>query len=144
MIQLSYYQLLSTPKIFFALMAGMLGNLVFAHFEPILALRLKDYDASTFKTGMCLSIYGFVYVIGTVLVANLPPRINKRFTMIVSSFGMGIFLFLVGPSQLIGFQESLLIMIIGLFLTANFLAPLAIPVLPEIIEVTQEKFPGID
>ena len=80
---------------------------------------------------MCLSIYGFVYIIGTLSMPYIPNRISKRFILIVSSLGIGVFLFLVGPSQLLGIKENLLTMIIGLFLTANFLAPLAIPVLPE-------------
>ena len=125
-------------------MAATLGNFVFAEFEPILALRLKDYNASTIQTGMCLSIYGFVYIIGTIAMPYVPERISKRFILMFSCFFMGIFLFLVGPSQLLGFRESLLTMVIGLFLTANFLAPLAIPVLPEMQEATMEKFPNFD
>ena len=109
-----------------------------------MALRLKDYNASTLQTGMCLSIYGFVYIIGTLSMPFVPQRISKRFILMASSLGIGIFLFLVGPSQIFGFQESLIMMIVGLFLSANFLAPLAIPVLPEMLEVTQEKFPGFD
>ena len=91
---------------------------------------------------MCMSIYGFVFIIGTLSVPHLPSRIQKRFTLIVSAFCMGIFLFLVGPSKIFRFQESLTLLIVGLFLTANFLAPLAIPALPEMIEVTKQKFPG--
>ena len=41
-----------------------------------------------------------------------------------------------------GFNDSLTMLIVGLFLTANFLAPLAIPVLPEMIQATQAKYPG--
>ena len=57
---------------------------------------------------------------------------------------MGIFFFLVGPSSILGFDDSLTLMIVGLFLTAQFLAPLCIPVLPEVIAATQEKFPHCD
>ena len=35
-------------------------------------------------------------------------------------------------------------MVIGLFLTANFLAPTAIPVIPEMQEATQDRFPNFD
>ena len=80
---------------------------------------------------MCLSIYGFVYMIGSILTPLLPEWIEKRFTLIVSSFGIGLFLFFVGPSYIFGFNESLTFLISGLFLTAIFLGPLATPVLPE-------------
>jgi hypothetical protein len=41
----------------------------------------------------------------------------------------------------LGFQENLTLLITGLILTANFLAPLAIPPLPEMLEVAKEKYP---
>jgi len=98
-----------------------------------LVLRLDDFDTSTIQQGMCLSIYGFVYIIGTFAVPHIPERIEKRFTLILAAFFMGIFLFLVGPSALLGFNESLTLLIAGLVLTACFLGPLAIPVLPEVL-----------
>jgi len=41
-----------------------------------------------------------------------------------------------------GFKENLALLIVGLILTANFLAPLMIPCLPEMLEVAKEKYPG--
>ena len=90
--------LVKNPRVVFALLTCALGNFVYAQFEPILALRLEDFDASTIQQGMCLSIYGFVYIIGTITVPYIPERIERRFTLIISSFLMGVFLFLVGPS----------------------------------------------
>ena len=80
-----------------------------------------------------------MYIIGTFLTPYIPDRIEKRFTLIVSCFLMGVCLFFVGPSKLFGLEESLTLMIIGLFLTANFLAPTVIPVLPEILAAVEEK-----
>lgn len=86
-----------------------------------------------------MSIYGFVYIIGTLLVPHIPARFTKQFTLMSSCFMMGIFLFLVGPSKLMGFNESLTLILIGLFTTANFLAPLVIPVLPEMLDAIKDK-----
>ena len=63
------------PRVIFAGLCATLGNFVYAEFEPILALRLQDFDASTVQTGMCMSIYGFVYIIGTLLVPHIPERV---------------------------------------------------------------------
>ena len=93
---------------------------------------------------MCLSIYGFVYIIGTLIMTKIPSRISKRFILIFSNLCMGLFLFLVGPSQLLGIEEHFITMVIGLFLTANFLAPTAIPVIPEMQEATKESFGDFD
>lgn len=91
-----------------------------------------------------MSIYGFCYIIGTLLVPHISSRIHKRFTLILSAFLIGVFFFLVGPSAIFGFDNSLTLTIVGLFLTAQFLAPTCIPVLPEVIAATQEKFPHCD
>ena len=93
---------------------------------------------------MCLSIYGFVYIIGTLMMTYVPSRISKRFVLIFSNLCMGFFLFLVGPSQLLGIEEHFITMVIGLFLTANFLAPTAIPVIPEMQEATKDRYPDSD
>ena len=106
------------PRVLFAGLCAMLGNFVYAQFEPILALRLQEFNATTIQTGTCMSIYGFVYIIGTLLVPQIPDRVQKRFTLMSGAFFMGIFLFLVGPSQILGFNESLMLLIIGLFITA--------------------------
>jgi len=86
-----------------------------------------------------MSIYGFVYIIGTLATPYIPERIEKRFTLIMSALFMGIFLFFVGPSSMFGMNESITLLIVGLFLTANFLAPLVIPVLPEMLAAIEDK-----
>ena len=91
-----------------------------------------------------MSIYGFVYIIGTLLVPHIPVRFTKQFTLMSSCFMMGIFLFLVGPSKLMGFNESLTLILVGLFITANFLAPLVIPVLPEMLDAIKDKVGACD
>ena len=55
---------------------------------------------------------------------------------------MGIFLFLVGPSQIFGMKDNLTVIIIGLFLCATMLAPMIIPALPEIVQVAKENNPS--
>ena len=93
---------------------------------------------------MCLSIYGFVYIFGSILTPLIPARVERRCTLMTAMFGIGFFLFLVGPSQLLGFQESLTMMIVGLFLRGCFFAPLSIPALPEMIAATEEKYSSLD
>lgn len=53
---------------------------------------------------------------------------------------MGLFLILVGPSEILGINESLSTMIVGLFLSACFLGSIAIPALPEMLEAIEGKF----
>ena len=75
-----------------------LQNFVYGELEPILVLRLRDFEATTIQMGMILSIYSIVYIIGTLLVPQIPTFIEKRFTLITGMFLLGTFLTLVGPS----------------------------------------------
>ena len=65
---------MKNPRVVFALLTSALGNFVYTQLEPTLALRLEDFNASTLQMGMCLSIYGFVYIIGTISVPYIPDR----------------------------------------------------------------------
>lgn len=91
---------------------------------------------------MCLSIFGFVYIIGTLTVPLISDRIQKRLVLMCSALGLGIFLFLVGPSQILGFPDSFTLLIVGLVIVANFLAPVAIPALPEMIDAIKDRYPN--
>ena len=62
--------------------------------------------------------------------------------MISSAMGLGIFLFMVGPSQILGFPDSFSLLIAGLVITANFLAPIALPALPEMIDAIKSTYPN--
>ena len=55
---------------------------------------------------------------------------------------MGIFSFFIGPSQILRFPEKLILIIIGLTLSGCCLAPTLIPVLPELIDASKERFPN--
>ena len=103
LVQPGYLQLLSNPRILFACFTASLSTIIYAEFEPILVLRLKDFDASPIQTAVCMSIYGFFYIAGTLLVPLIPKRIQNRCILITASFLIGVFLFLVGPSQILGF-----------------------------------------
>ena len=89
-----------------------------------------------------MSINSFIYIFGTLLTPCIPEWIDKRVTLMSSSVLMGVFCFLIGPSQIFGLPETLGISVTGLITTAIFLAPMIIPVLPEMIDASKEKFPN--
>ena len=53
---------------------------------------------------------------------------------------LGFFLILVGPSKILGIEENLTTMIVGLVLSGCLLGPIAIPALPEMLESIEGKF----
>lgn len=87
-----------TPRVIFAAISLGIGFLVYAGMEPILVLRVKEQGMSTYQTGIILSIPCSIYIVGTLLAPLIPDRVQKRFIMMSSLLGMGLFLFMVGPS----------------------------------------------
>ena len=133
--------LISCPRIIFSAVCCSLSNVVFSQLEPILALRMNDFFLTSVQTGAVLAIAPFIYIFGTLLTPCLPQWIDKRVTLMSSTILMGVFCFFIGPSQLLGMPETLNLCLFGLFTSSVFLAPMVIPVLPEMIEASKEAFP---
>ena len=134
--------LISCPRILFGALSCCLSNVVFSQLEPILALRMNDFNLSSVQTGAVLAVLPFIYIFGTLLVPCLPSWIDKRVTLMLSNVLMGVFTFFIGPSQLLGMPETLSLCLFGLLTAAVFLAPMVIPVLPEMIDASKEAFPN--
>ena len=45
---MTYGKLIRSPRIVFAVLAGGMGNFVYAQLEPMLALRLEEFQTGTF------------------------------------------------------------------------------------------------
>ena len=114
----------------------------FGFMEPILAERLVEFNLNTIERGLFFAILPILYIPATVMVQYVPQSIEKRFTIIVSSFGSGIAFLFVGPSQLCDFPDSLVLMGIGQALAGIFRAFMIVPGLPEMVEATIPQYPG--
>ena len=102
---------------------------------------MVDFSLTSVETGCVLSILAVVYIIGTLLTPFIPNWIEKRVTLISACFLMGLFNFLIGPSQIFGLPESLLLVVIGLATSGSCMAPMLIPAMPEMMAAAKEKFP---
>jgi len=72
----------------------------------------------------------------------MPEKVDKRFTIIISCFLAGIAFLFVGPSEIFGLPNSLVVMGIGQALAGLFSAFMMIPCLPEMVESTLPLYPG--
>ena len=86
-----------------------------------------------------MSIYGAVYIIGTQLAPCIPDSIDKRVTLIISAFFLGIFMLFVGPASFLGLKESFTMLVAGLFLTAPFMPTLVVLALPEMLDAISTR-----
>ena len=90
-------------------------NIVYCTLDPILSLRLPDYDLSDTVSGLVYGVMPLSFMISTLLFPYIvPKRVPHRVTLITSLFGLSFSQLLVGPF----FEElNLASMIAGLSLS---------------------------
>ena len=135
-------KLLCNARYTMAALASSLVYFCYSFMEPILAERLTDFDLTSMQIGIFFAIYAIFYIPSSVVVQFLPKRVDKRFTIILSSLLTGVSFLFVGPSQIFQFPDSLVLMGIGQALAGIFTAFMMIPGLPEMVESTLPLYPG--
>ena len=124
-----------------AALSGSLAYFTYTFFEPILAERLTDFSLTSMQIGLFFAIYPAFYIPGTLLVQFTPKDIEKRLTLMTAVFLTAIGMIFVGPSSLLGLDDSLLSMAIGTAVIAFLDAYMLIPSLPEMVESTVPFYP---
>jgi len=125
-----------------AALSGSLAYFAYTFFEPILAERLTDFSLTSMQIGLFFAIYPVFYIPGTLLVQFTPKAIEKRLTLMTAVFLTAIGMIFVGPSSLLGLDDSLLSMAIGTGFIAFMNAYMIIPSLPEMVESMVPLYPG--
>ena len=97
-----------------------------------------DFSLTSVQTGALLSIIPSIYIFIALVVPQIPERIENRVILLTACLFMGIFTFLIGPSQILALPETLVLTIIGLIMAGIFFAPMIIPVLPEMMEAAND------
>ena len=106
-------KLLKQPRFLLAATSSGLVYFLCCYPEPILALRLKDFNLTAIEIGMFFAIWAIFYIPSSILVQFLPRKISKRVTIITSSFLCGLGFLLFGPSRVLCMPDSLIILGIG-------------------------------
>jgi MFS family permease len=124
-----------------AITAGMM-NFVYCTPEPILSLRLLDYDLSDRNSGLIFGIVPLTYMIGTFSIPYLVPKwVEHRVTLITCLFILSVATILVGPF----FEDlNLISMCTGLAISGFMLGFLCIPNMPEMMQACRESHPRAD
>ena len=113
--------------------------LVYGTLEPILSLRLLDYNLDDTATGLIFGIEPLTYMSGTFLIPYIVPKwVAARVTMITALFVLSAATVLIGPF----FEETnLTSMMIGLGISGWLLGFLCIPNMPEMMQACREAHP---
>ena len=81
--------------------------------EPIVAPRLVEKGLNTMQIGLFFAIFPCFYIPFSILVQYIPKKIERRVRMILASVIFCIGFLCVGPSELLHFGDSLVVMGIG-------------------------------
>jgi fucose permease len=143
--EIGYIQLLRNKRVFFAAVGQFFNLIIFTVGQPIFGPRLThEYGLGSFWVGACFALPTLFYVItGPIILPLLTKAFEKRATMMVGFFLLAISAFLVGPSKILGMpSESAPIMIVGLCIIGTGAAFTVIPVIPEMLDSTKDKYNG--
>ena len=78
----------------------------------------------------------------SLLVKHIPKKIERRVTLMLSCFIAAIAFFCIGPSTLLHFPDSTVLMGLGQFLSGMTYTLICCIQLPEMVDGVIEHFPG--
>ena len=140
--KLKYSNLICNQRVLHAALSGSIATVVYCALEPIMSLRLLDYNLTDGQTGSIFGIQPLTYALSTILVPYIIPKwVEGRVILITNLMILGVVTTLVGPF----FEElNLVVMMIGLALSGFCMGFLYIPNMPEMMKGTKEKHPEAD
>jgi len=112
--------------------------------QPTLAVKLKDAGYGEVVIGASFAIPTLIYAFSSPLIYNLTARIRKGGVIFFGYLIISTAMFLVGPSEILGFKDLTQLTFIGLCTMGLGCCMIIIPVLPDMIEATEEAYPGTD
>ena len=127
-------------RVLFASLTATMCAAYFGAPEPILSLRLADYDLGSTQIGLIFGVEALFYMISTFMVPYiLPIWIEPRATLISSTIIVAFASTLVGPFYT---EQSLVSMTIGLAVSGFMLSFMFIPNMTEMMAAVQEAYPS--
>lgn len=143
--RIGYFQLLKHKRVIFGAINQFINIIAFTSGSPLFGPRLSaEYGFSNLLIGFTFAVPTFSYILtGPLILPIITKKFEQRATMMCGFFILGLSMFLVGPSKILGFPEtSVAMMIIGLFILGMGAAWTVIPVIPEMLNAVDGKYEG--
>ena len=106
-----YYKVLLRPIFLTTSLATFLSYFWSCYMEPVMALRLDEFDLSPFWIGAFFSIASLMYTISSLMVACFAERIDNKLLIFLGMLFNGFSHIVVGPSPYL--PDSLILMWVG-------------------------------
>ncbi|CDW88996.1 permeases of the major facilitator superfamily [Stylonychia lemnae] len=131
--------LLTNKRVIVAALSSIFAMIFLLFFDTILSDQLLDMGISKDLVGYIYSVSCLVYSIVCPFVGYICKKIHKIYVLQIAIILSAISLYFFGPSKILGFSDSLGLMIFGMSLLGVSCALIFVPLLGEIIEAVQEK-----
>jgi len=99
--KVTFCMIFSNPKVVFGCFSGCLAYFTYSQMEPILALRLKEFNLSAAQLGLFFAILPIFYMTFGMLVQLQPKWIDARVYLITGAFIGTIGCIFNGPSEIL-------------------------------------------
>lgn len=110
--------------------------------QPTLAVKLHDSGYSEVFIGASFAIPTLIYAASSPLIYMLTSKMRKSGVIFLGYFVISTGMFLVGPSQLLHIVDLTSITMCGLCIMGLGCGMIIIPVLPDMIEASEERHAG--
>lgn len=107
--------------------------------EPVLAIRLMEFNISEFWVGIFFCINAIAYVMGSLCISYFTDRFDNKILIVFGLFAGGLSEFLIGPSPFL--PDMLWIMGAGQFVLGLFTIFFLVTCLPEMIDDVVRNHP---
>ena len=140
--QLSYSQVIFSYRFVFAFLTPFLWMMHFTAMEPILAQRLLQLQLSQIQVGLFFCLLPFFYASIAALTRTIPKWIEPRMRIIVAITMTCLSFLCIGPSELLRFPDSILLMCIGQVLAGITGSQCLVSCLVEMIDDANARNPN--
>lgn len=142
--QVKFTRLFLIPRFFMGMLSQVMVFTTVTFLHPTLAVKLENLGYSEIFIGASFAIPTLIYASTSPLIYVLTSRIRKSGVIFLGYLVIGTAMFLVGPSLLLRLHDLTSFTMVGLCLMGLGCGMIIIPVLPDMIEATEDKHPGTD
>ena len=115
-------------------------NFLNSFMQPVMSLRLDDFDLNIIWVGVFFAISPITYTISNLFITCFTSRINDKLLIFIGIFVNGLSQLIIGPSPYL--PDSLALMWIGQALDGFTATFFVITCLPAMINKASERYPN--
>ena len=134
-----YWDLFRHPLFAVTSFWAFLSYFEYWYMEPVMSLRLEEFEMTSIQIGLFFCIYGVMYTFTSLTISFFTDAFENKILIVVWMFCWGLVNFFVGPSEML--PDSLVLMWVGQFLNGAFANFFLITWLPVMINVAVNAFP---